>query len=230
MVETSARLLRPVSLLQSHREWSGAEPAERLEVSSRTLRRDVERLRALGHPVHAGPGTGGGHQLGAGAEPPPLLLDDDEAVAVAVGLRTAAGQGIEGIGETSVRGPGRAGTGAAGPAAPPGGRPERRHRADAARTGRRTARRPDRAEPDRVEPRRPVPAGGAGGSCEGMVSFRAVPPSKGAHPSSRLGMECANGARGVSSGTLRRFYPRPRRDADELRSTALDEASNHSFV
>ncbi|MCX2925787.1 helix-turn-helix transcriptional regulator [Streptomyces sp. NEAU-W12] len=103
MVETSARLLRLLSLLQAHREWSGADLAERLGVSSRTLRRDVDRLRGLGYPVNASPGTGGGYQLGAGAELPPLLLDDDEAVAVAVGLRTAAGQGIEGIGETSVR-------------------------------------------------------------------------------------------------------------------------------
>ncbi|MGY0066424.1 helix-turn-helix transcriptional regulator [Streptomyces sp. QTS137] len=103
MLETSARLLRLLSLLQAHREWPGADLAERLGVSSRTLRRDVDRLRGLGYPVNASPGTGGGYQLGAGAELPPLLLDDDEAVVVAVGLRTAAGQGIEGIGETSVR-------------------------------------------------------------------------------------------------------------------------------
>ncbi|MEU1019581.1 YafY family protein [Streptomyces sp. NPDC005900] len=103
MLETSARLLRLLSLLQAHREWSGADLADRLGVTARTVRRDVDRLRELGYPVHASPGTGGGYQLGAGAELPPLLLDDDEAVAVAVGLRTAAGQGIEGIGETSVR-------------------------------------------------------------------------------------------------------------------------------
>lgn len=103
MLETSARLLRLLSLLQAHREWSGADLAERLGVTPRTVRRDVDRLRELGYPVSASPGTGGGYQLGAGAELPPLLLDDDEAVAVAVGLRTAAGQGIEGIGETSVR-------------------------------------------------------------------------------------------------------------------------------
>lgn len=103
MLETSARLLRLLSLLQAHREWSGTDLAERLGVSPRTVRRDVERLRELGYPVNASPGTGGGYQLGAGAELPPLLLDDDEAVAVAVGLRTAAGQGVEGIGETSVR-------------------------------------------------------------------------------------------------------------------------------
>ena len=103
MLETSARLLRLLSLLQAHREWSGADLADRLGVTPRTVRRDVDRLRELGYPVHASPGTGGGYQLGVGAELPPLLLDDDEAVAVAVGLRTAAGQGIEGIGETSVR-------------------------------------------------------------------------------------------------------------------------------
>ncbi|MFJ5831345.1 helix-turn-helix transcriptional regulator [Streptomyces sp. NPDC093089] len=103
MLETSARLLRLLSLLQAHREWSGPDLAERLGVTARTVRRDVDRLRELGYPVHASPGTGGGYQLGAGAELPPLLLDDEEAVAVAVGLRAAAGQGVEGIGESSVR-------------------------------------------------------------------------------------------------------------------------------
>ncbi|MDT9693153.1 YafY family protein [Streptomyces sp. P9(2023)] len=103
MLDTSARLLRLLSLLQAHREWSGADLADRLGVTTRTVRRDVDRLRELGYPVNASPGTGGGYQLGAGAELPPLLLDDDEAVAVAVGLRTAAGQGVEGIGEASVR-------------------------------------------------------------------------------------------------------------------------------
>ncbi|NEA67646.1 YafY family protein [Streptomyces sp. SID12488] len=103
MLETSARLLRLLSLLQAHREWTGPDLADRLGVTPRTVRRDVDRLRELGYPVAASPGTGGGYRLGAGAELPPLLLDDDEAVAVAVGLRTAAGQGIEGIGETSVR-------------------------------------------------------------------------------------------------------------------------------
>ncbi|MFI5804242.1 helix-turn-helix transcriptional regulator [Streptomyces sp. NPDC051561] len=103
MLETSARLLRLLSLLQAHREWTGPDLAGRLGVTPRTVRRDVDRLRELGYPVHASPGTGGGYQLGVGAQLPPLLLDDDEAVAVAVGLRSAAGQGIEGIGETSVR-------------------------------------------------------------------------------------------------------------------------------
>ncbi|MCX5197607.1 YafY family transcriptional regulator [Streptomyces sp. NBC_00249] len=103
MLDTSARLLRLLSLLQAHREWTGADLADRLGVTARTVRRDVDRLRELGYPVNASPGTGGGYQLGAGAELPPLLLDDDEAVAVAVGLRTAAGNGVEGIGEASVR-------------------------------------------------------------------------------------------------------------------------------
>ncbi|WP_274556589.1 helix-turn-helix transcriptional regulator [Streptomyces spiramyceticus] len=103
MLETSARLLRLLSLLQAHREWTGPALADRLGVTPRTVRRDVDRLRELGYPVDASPGTGGGYRLGAGAELPPLLLDDEEAVAVAVGLRTAAGHGIEGIGETSVR-------------------------------------------------------------------------------------------------------------------------------
>ncbi|MGW6158227.1 helix-turn-helix transcriptional regulator [Streptomyces sp. NPDC055144] len=103
MLETSARLLRLLSLLQARREWSGADLADRLGVTPRTVRRDVDRLRGLGYPVDASPGTGGGYRMGAGAELPPLLLDDDEAVAVAVGLRTSAGQDIEGIGETSVR-------------------------------------------------------------------------------------------------------------------------------
>ena len=90
MLETSARLLRLLSLLQTHRDWSGADLAERLGVTIRTVRRDVERLRDLGYPVDARPGVGGGYRLGAGAPLPPLLLDDEEAVAVAVGLRSAA--------------------------------------------------------------------------------------------------------------------------------------------
>jgi predicted DNA-binding transcriptional regulator YafY len=102
-LETSARLLRLLSLLQSRPDWSGAELADRLGVTARTVRNDVERLRRLGYPVHATPGVAGGYRLGAGAALPPLLLDDDEAVAVAVGLRTAAGGGVTGIEETSLR-------------------------------------------------------------------------------------------------------------------------------
>ncbi|MBV9194558.1 MAG: WYL domain-containing protein [Solirubrobacterales bacterium] len=103
MVQTSARLLALLGLLQVRREWTGRELAERLEVGPRTIRRDVDRLRGLGYPVEASPGVAGGYRLGSGARLPPLLLDDAEAVAVAVGLRTAAGASITGIEETSVR-------------------------------------------------------------------------------------------------------------------------------
>jgi len=103
MLETSARLLRLLSLLQARREWAGPELAERLGVGVRTVRRDVERLRRLGYPVEATRGVAGGYRLGPGAEIPPLLLDEEEAVAVAVGLRTAARVGVAGIEETSVR-------------------------------------------------------------------------------------------------------------------------------
>ncbi|MGW4800957.1 helix-turn-helix transcriptional regulator, partial [Nonomuraea sp. NPDC004297] len=102
MLETSARLLRLLSLLQMPRDWPGAELAERLGVSGRTVRRDVERLRELGYTVHATAGTPG-YRLGAGTRVPPLLLDEEEAVAVAVGLGTAAVSGVAGIEETSVR-------------------------------------------------------------------------------------------------------------------------------
>jgi len=103
MLETSARLLRLLSLLQTPREWTGSELAARLEVSTRTVRQDVDRLRNLGYPVHATRGNVGGYRLGAGAVMPPLLLDDEEAVAVAVGLRTAAVGSVTGIEETSLR-------------------------------------------------------------------------------------------------------------------------------
>jgi predicted DNA-binding transcriptional regulator YafY len=103
MWDTSARLLRLLSLLQIGREWSGRELAARLEVDVRTIRRDVDRLRGLGYPVAATPGTAGGYRLEAGADLPPLLLDDDEAVAIAVGLRTAAGGSVAGIEESSAR-------------------------------------------------------------------------------------------------------------------------------
>lgn len=103
MLATSARLLRLLSLFQARRYWSGKELAQELEVTDRTLRRDVDRLRSLGYPVHASSGIAGGYQLGSGATLPPLLLDDDEAVAVAVGLRTAASGTVTGIEEASVR-------------------------------------------------------------------------------------------------------------------------------
>lgn len=103
MLATSARLLRLLSLLQSRRDWSGRELAGRLEVDVRTVRRDVDRLRSLGYPVRSVSGIAGGYRLGSGADLPPLLLDDEEAVAVAVGLRSAAGGTVAGIGESSVR-------------------------------------------------------------------------------------------------------------------------------
>ena len=103
MLETSARLLRLLSLLQTPREWTGAELGERLGVSPRTVRNDVDKLRELGYPVLATRGAAGGYRLGAGAAMPPLLLDDEEAVAVAVGLRTVATGAIAGIEEASLR-------------------------------------------------------------------------------------------------------------------------------
>jgi len=91
MIKTSSRLLQLLSLLQSRRHWTAADLGERLEVDVRTIRRDVDRLRELGYPIEASSGLGGGYQLGAGSQLPPLLLNDDEAVAVAVALRAAAG-------------------------------------------------------------------------------------------------------------------------------------------
>jgi predicted DNA-binding transcriptional regulator YafY len=89
--------------MQGRRDWSGEELAERLEVSGRTIRRDVERLRELGYPVESLSGPAGGYRLRAGTAMPPLLLDDDEAIAIAVGLRTAARASVTGIEETAVR-------------------------------------------------------------------------------------------------------------------------------
>ncbi|MEU1207854.1 YafY family protein [Nocardia sp. NPDC005825] len=103
MSDTSARLLRLLSLLQTPREWPGSELADRLGVRDRTVRRDVDRLRELGYPVEATMGATGGYRLVAGAAMPPLLVDDEEAVAIAVGLRAAAGSAISGIEEASVR-------------------------------------------------------------------------------------------------------------------------------
>jgi predicted DNA-binding transcriptional regulator YafY len=103
MLETSARLLALLSLLQMRREWAGQELADRLEVGARTIRRDIDKLRSLGYPIESAPGIAGGYRLGSGAQLPPLLLEDAEAVAVAVGLRTAAAGSITGIEETSVR-------------------------------------------------------------------------------------------------------------------------------
>ena len=103
MLETSARLLRLLTLLQTRQDWPGAELAGRLEVTPRRLRRDVQRLRDLGYPVHSVPGVAGGYRLGAGRALPPLLLDDDEAIAVVVSLRSAASSAVLGLAEASVR-------------------------------------------------------------------------------------------------------------------------------
>ncbi|MFC8920106.1 helix-turn-helix transcriptional regulator [Streptomyces sp. NPDC057116] len=100
--DMTARMLRLLSLLQTRREWSGTDLADRLEVTVRTVRRDIDRLRGLGYPVDSARGHAGGYRLASGATLPPLLLDDDEAVAVAVALRTAAG-GLTGIEETALR-------------------------------------------------------------------------------------------------------------------------------
>ncbi|MFC0601034.1 helix-turn-helix transcriptional regulator [Streptomyces palmae] len=103
MANTSTRTLRLLSLLQTHRYWPGDELADRLGVSVRTLRRDIDRLRELGYPVQAQRGVDGGYQLAAGAALPPLVIDDEEAVALAVGLQAAAEGAMEGIAEASVR-------------------------------------------------------------------------------------------------------------------------------
>lgn len=103
MSDTTARVLQLLGLLQSRPVWSGPELAERLGVTTRSVRRDVERLRDLGYPVQASQGIGGGYQLGAGKALPPLLLDSEEAVAVAVCLRLAAGGTVAGVGEAAVR-------------------------------------------------------------------------------------------------------------------------------
>ncbi|MFK0295093.1 helix-turn-helix transcriptional regulator [Streptomyces sp. NPDC090442] len=101
--DPAARLLRLLSLLQRPREWTGAELAERLGVTARTIRRDIEHLRELGYPVQATQGNIGGYRLSAGTAMPPLLLDDDEAVAIAIGLRAAAVAAVSGIEDASLR-------------------------------------------------------------------------------------------------------------------------------
>lgn len=102
MLDTSARLLRLLALLQVRPDWTGTELAARLEVTVRTLRRDVQRLRDLDYPVHSVPGVAGGYRLGSGAALPPLLLDDDEAIAVVVSMRSAASHTVAGLSEASV--------------------------------------------------------------------------------------------------------------------------------
>lgn len=103
MIETSARLLQALSLLQLKREWTGPMLAERMGVTERTVRRDIEKLRSLGYPINASPGVAGGYQLGSGAQLPPLLLDDDEALAVALGLSSVTASPVSGVGEAAIR-------------------------------------------------------------------------------------------------------------------------------
>jgi predicted DNA-binding transcriptional regulator YafY len=102
MANTSSRLLRLLSLLQHHRHWPGSELAERLQISERTLRRDVERLRQLGYPVESNRGVDGGYELSPGSTMPPLLLDEREAIALAVGLHGAAHSVHTDVAEASV--------------------------------------------------------------------------------------------------------------------------------
>src|SRR5919198_5909535 len=103
MLGTSARLLRLLALLQTRRDWNGPQLARELGVTTRTIRKDVERLRTLGYPVDAAPGVAGGYRLGAGAALPPLLLDDEEAVAVAISLHAATTGSVAGLEESSLR-------------------------------------------------------------------------------------------------------------------------------
>jgi predicted DNA-binding transcriptional regulator YafY len=103
MLTSSSRLLRLLSLLQTRSHWAGAELAERLEIHPRTVRRDIDRLRQLGYPIEASSGVAGGYAFRPGKALPPLLLDDDEALAVAIALRTAASGMVSGIEETALR-------------------------------------------------------------------------------------------------------------------------------
>lgn len=102
MSDTTSRALSLLNLLQTHRHWPGSELADRLGVTERTVRRDVERLRELGYRIESSPGAAGGYRLEAGSALPPLLLTDDEAVAMAIGLRVAASQRLVSGPETTL--------------------------------------------------------------------------------------------------------------------------------
>lgn len=103
MLSSSSRLLRVLSLLQTRSHWAGPELADRLAVHPRTLRRDIDRLRQLGYPIHASSGVAGGYAFRAGQSLPPLLLDDDEALAVVIALQIAAAGTVSGVEESSLR-------------------------------------------------------------------------------------------------------------------------------
>jgi predicted DNA-binding transcriptional regulator YafY len=100
---TAERVLTLLGLLQQRQSWTGPELADRLGVAPRTVRRDVERLRTLGYRIHSGQGVGGGYRLGPGQELPPLLLDDEEAIATVVSLLAGAGGGVAGSGDAALR-------------------------------------------------------------------------------------------------------------------------------
>lgn len=102
MTDTPARLLLLLALLQRRERWTGPELADTLEVTTRTVRRDIDRLRTLGYPVDAEPGAAGGYRLGVGPTMPPLLLDEDEATAIALALGTAVSGGVDAVAEPAV--------------------------------------------------------------------------------------------------------------------------------
>ena len=137
MSDTTTRALSLLSLLQTHRHWAGAELADRLGVTERTVRRDVERLRDLGYRIESAPGAAGGYRLEAGSAVPPLLLTDEEAVAIAIGLRVAASQRLIGGPETTLTALAKLEQVLPAAAAPPGQRPRRRGAADRDPLGRR---------------------------------------------------------------------------------------------
>ena len=183
MLSTSARLLRLLGLLQSRRDWTGPELADRLDVTTRTVRTDVDRLRRLGYPVDAAPGVAGGYRLGIGAALPPLLLDDEEAVAVALGPACGRVDSVTGIEESSQRAliklehvlpepP-------AAPAADPAGRhgPDRGTRANGARRG--------RHRPGLRLPETTSGCGSTTASYDGPPSFRVVEPHRLVHARQR---------------------------------------------